>query len=99
MSDELVIFARFHATEGNDSALETELHGITTITRSEPGCLFIEVYRSVRDARLFFLNSRWVNEAAFDVHAALPTTIAFVERAGGLIDHPFDVTRSRMLTR
>lgn len=99
MSNELVIFARFHAIEGEEGALEAELRETASRTRGEPGCLFIEVYRSVRDARLFFLNSRWINEAAFDVHAALPTTVAFVERAGGLIDHPFDVTRSKVLMR
>jgi quinol monooxygenase YgiN len=97
MSDEFVIFARFHAIEDKASALETELRKTAAITRAEPGCLFIEIYRSVRDPRLFFLNSRWIDEAAFDVHAALSTTIAFVERAGRMIDHPFDVTRSKML--
>jgi hypothetical protein len=43
--------------------------------------------------------SRWVDEAAFDVHAALPSTIAFVERASRLIDHPFDVTRAKIMAR
>ena len=70
MSDELVIFARFHAIEGNEGALEAELRATMARTRAEPGCLFIGVYRSVRNARLFFINSRWVDEAAFDVHAA-----------------------------
>jgi hypothetical protein len=32
--------------------------------------------------------SRWIDEAAFDVH--LPATNAFAERAQRLIDHPFD---------
>jgi hypothetical protein len=27
----------------------------------------------------------------------LPSTIAFVERAGKLIDHPFDVTRAKIM--
>jgi quinol monooxygenase YgiN len=99
MSDELVIFARFHAIEGNESALATELVATAARTRAEPGCLFIEVYRSVRDARLFFINSRWSDEAAFDVHAALPSTIGFIERASRLIDHPFDVTRSKAMPR
>jgi quinol monooxygenase YgiN len=66
-------------------------------TRAESGCLFIDVYRSLRDPRQFFLNSRWRDEAAFDVPAALPATRAFVERMQRLIDHPFDVTRSKAL--
>ena len=95
MSVELVIFARFHAIEGQEEALKAELRRTTAQTRTEPGCVFIEFYRSVRDPRLFFINSRWVDEAAFDLHAALPSTISFVERASRLIDHPFDVTRAR----
>jgi quinol monooxygenase YgiN len=99
MSDELVVFARFQAIEGQEDALEAELRKTTAQTRTELGCLFIEFYRSVRDPRLFFINSRWVDEAAFDAHAALPSTIAFVERAGRLIDHPFDVTRTKIMAR
>ena len=40
--------------------------------------------------------TEWVmpNEAAFDVHAELADTKAFVERIQTLIDHPFDVTRT-----
>ena len=98
MSDELVIFARFHAGDGKESALMAELQKTASCTRAEPGCLFIEIYRSVRDGRMFYLNSRWVDEAAFDVHAALSTTVGFVQRAGSLIDHPFDVTRSKILS-
>jgi quinol monooxygenase YgiN len=99
MSDELVIFARFHAIEGTEDALAAELRETAARTRAERGCLFVEIYRSVREPRLFFLNSRWIDEAAFDVHAQLASTIAFVERAGRLIDHPFDVTRAKMMAR
>jgi quinol monooxygenase YgiN len=55
------------------------------------------IYRSVRDPRLFWIHSRWADEAAFDVHANLPNTHRFVERAEQLIDHSFDVTRSHSI--
>jgi quinol monooxygenase YgiN len=97
VTNELVIFARFHAIEGKADAVAAELHDVVTRVRLEPGCLFISAYRSVRDSRLFFLNSRWNDEAAFDVHAALEETRAFVVRTERLIDHPFDVTRSKAL--
>jgi quinol monooxygenase YgiN len=97
MSGELVIFARFHAIAGKEDDVVAALRDSCARTRAEPGCLFIEVYRSARDPRQFFLNSRWVDEAAFDVHAALPATKAFVARTERLIDHPFDVTRTRAL--
>ena len=94
---EITIFARFHALEGNEQAVASDLRNTITRVRKEPGCLAIEVYRSVRDPRLFWLHSRWVDEAAFDKHAELPETNQFIERMQRLIDHPFDVTRTRLL--
>jgi len=67
---ELTIFARFHAREGEEGAVAAELRDAVARVSKEPGCLGIEVYRSVRDSRLFFLHSRLVNEAAFDKRGA-----------------------------
>ena len=92
---ELFIFARFHAKEGQEAAVEAALRQVTSITREiEPGCLAIAPYRSVRDDRLFFIHSRWSDEAAFDRHAGLPHTLRFLERIQTLIDHPLDVNRA-----
>jgi quinol monooxygenase YgiN len=96
-SEELVIFARFHAIQGKEEVLAAELRDTVTRVRLEPGCISIQAYRAVRDQCLFYLHARWTNEAAFDTHAALPATNQFVERAERLIDHPFDVTRTRAL--
>ena len=94
---ELFIFARFHARAGKEAELAGVLGKQVPVTRTEPGCLMIDAYGSTRDPRLFFIHSRWTDEAAFEVHANLPNTLAFVERAEALIDHPLDVTRSRPL--
>jgi quinol monooxygenase YgiN len=95
---ELVIFARFHAREGSEAAVEAAVREVTSITRElEPGCLAIAPYRSVRDPRLFFIHSRWVDESAFDLHATLPHTVRFLTRVQGLIDHPLDVNRTVVL--
>jgi quinol monooxygenase YgiN len=95
---ELVIFAHFHAREGQEAALDAAVREVTSITRElEPGCLAIAPYRSVRDPRLFFIHSRWVDESAFDLHATLPHTVRFLARVQGLIDHPLDVNRTTML--
>ncbi len=94
---ELTIFARFHAREGQEGAVAAELRDAVARVSKEPGCLGIEVYRSTRDPRLFWLHSRWVDEAAFDKHAARPETNQFVDRVQRLIDHPFDVTRTHLL--
>jgi len=95
---ELVIFARFHAREGQQAAVEAAVREVTSITRElEPGCLAIAPYRSVRDAKLFFIHSRWVDETAFDRHATLPHTVRFLDRVQALIDHPLDVNRTAAL--
>ena len=94
---ELYIFARFHARHGNESALEQTLQRVIVPTRREPGCLSIQLFRSTRDPRLFYIHSRWVDEAAFDLHATLPHTEEFIPHAESLIDHPLDVTRAEIL--
>jgi quinol monooxygenase YgiN len=94
---ELFIFARFHAREGQQEAVAGALQTVIAPTRQEPGCLAINAFRSVRDPRLFYIHSRWVDEAAFETHATLRHTITFIDRVQVLIDHPLDITRTRAL--
>jgi len=94
---ELFIFARFHARESEGSALAAVLGEQIRFARGEPGCLMIDAYRSTRDPRLFYIHSRWTDEAAFEVHAELSNTLRFLDRVQPLIDHPLDVTRARPL--
>ncbi len=92
--NELFIFARFHAREGEEAGVAAAIRATVTASREEAGCLAIAGYRCTRDARLFYIHSRWVDEAAFEVHAGLPRTVRFLERVRPLIDHPLDVTRA-----
>jgi quinol monooxygenase YgiN len=94
---ELFIFARFHARVGQHEALAALMREQLRPVRAEPGCLSIDAFRSTRDPSLFFFHSRWVDEAAFDMHAGLPHTLLFLERVQQLIDHPLDVSRVRPL--
>src|SRR5205823_5148274 len=93
----LFIFGRFHARPGEEAAVEQALRDVVGSSRGEPGCLGIHAFRSTRDPRLFYIHSRWVDEAAFEVHAVLPNTVRFLERVQPLIDHELDVTRARPL--
>jgi quinol monooxygenase YgiN len=95
---ELFIFGRFKAREGQEAAVAQALHDVVRPSRAEAGCLAIAAYRSVRDPRLFWIHSRWIDEAAFDTHAEQPHTVRFVERVQQLIDHPLDVTRAHGIT-
>lgn len=91
---ELYIFARFHASPGHEQAVEEALTECIVPTRAESGCLGGQVFRSIRDPRLFYVHSRWRDEAAFERHAEEPHTVRMLARVEPLIDHALDVTRS-----
>jgi quinol monooxygenase YgiN len=91
---ELFIFARFHARAGQEEAVAEALRDTVAPSREEAGCLNIHAFRSLRDPRLFYIHSRWKDEAAFEHHADLPHTVRFIERVQPLIDHPLDVNRT-----
>jgi len=94
---QLTVFGRFHARPGQAAAVAAAIGEVAPPTRAEAGCLWIETYRSIQDGDLFFINSRWIDEAAFEMHASLPHTRAFLARVESLIDHPLDVARTRPL--
>jgi len=94
---DLFIFARFHARPGNEETVEKTLLAVVAPTRQEPGCVSINLFRSTREPALFYIQSRWKDEAAFDEHAGLPHTVRFLERVQPLIDHPLDITRTKPL--
>lgn len=95
---ELFIFARFRARAGNEGAVADALRDVLPPSREESGCLSIHAFRSIRDPQLFYIHSRWKDEAAFDHHAGLPHTRRFIERMEPLIDHALDVTRAERIS-
>lgn len=94
---ELFIFARFHARRGNEGAVAEALRDVVAPSREELGCLSIHAFRSARDPQLFYVHSRWKDEAAFEHHAGSPHTVRFLERVEPLIDHPLDVIRTEQI--
>ncbi len=94
---ELFIFARFHARRGREDVVADALRAVLAPSREEPGCLSIHAFRSVREPRVFYIHSRWLDEAAFERHAVLPHTLRFVEQVEPLLDHPLDVTRAERI--
>jgi quinol monooxygenase YgiN len=91
---ELFIFARFHARAGQREAVAAALRDVIGPSRAEPGCRSIAAYCSARDPLLFWIHSRWADEAAFDSHAEQPHTLRFLDRVQPLIDHPLEVSRT-----
>jgi quinol monooxygenase YgiN len=92
---ELTIFGRFHVRGGCENDMLAALAEVAGPTRAEPGCLSYQSYRSIRDPFLFYVNSRWIDEDAFERHAALAHTMRFLARVQELADQPIEVTRAR----
>lgn len=91
---ELTVFGRFRAREGCEAQVAAAIAEVAPPTRAEPGCLGIEAYGDSRDPRLFFIHSRWPDEAAFEAHAALPHTVRFLSTVEPLLDHQLDIRRA-----
>jgi quinol monooxygenase YgiN len=94
---EQYVFVRLHARQGEEVALEEAMREVTGPTREEAGCLSFHTLRSMRDPLLFFIQSRWVDEAAFRKHAELPHTVRFLKRVDALLDQLRDVTRTELI--
>lgn len=94
---EQYVFVRLHARAGEETAVEEALREVSGSSRAEPGCLSFHLFRSMRDPRLFYIHSRWVDEAAFQLHAELPHTVRFLKRVDALLDQPREVARTQLL--
>jgi len=82
---ELYIFGRFLVLDGKENAFEAALGELVTATRAEAGCAEVHGYRSVRNARLYYLHSRWKNVEVFEAHAKLPHTETFFGAGGEVV--------------
>jgi quinol monooxygenase YgiN len=94
---EQFVFVRLHAREGEQTAVQEALREVLRPSREEPGCLSFHFFRSLRDPRLFYIHSRWADEAAFQKHAGLPHTERFLEKVDALLDQPREVTRAEII--
>ena len=94
---EIYGFVRLHTREGQENAVEQALREVLGPTRDEAGCLNIHAFRSIGDRRLFFIHSRWLDEAAFQRHAELAHTVRFLKRVDSLLDEQRSVTRTERL--
>ena len=99
MSDdtEIYVFVSFHAQPGKADALEEALREVVPASRKEEGCMNIHAFRSIRDPQVFYIHSRWKDEAAFDIHAGLAHTVRFIQRAEPLLDHEIQAQRCELI--
>jgi len=94
---ELFVFVRVQAKPGNEAEVEAALREVVPPSQAESGCLSIHAFHSIRDPQVFYVHSRWKDEAAFDLHATLPHTLRFIERVEPLLVEDIRAQRCAML--
>ena len=66
-------------------------------TRAEPGCVRIHLYESTREPLVYVIHSEWIDEQAFDAHAAMPHMKRFLGLINELIANPLQAVRTRQI--
>ena len=87
----------FDPLPGKEAAFRDEVLRVNEPSRSESGCLRIDVFESLREPCRFAIHSEWVDEAAFELHAALPHTMRFLEAAQPLLKSAVEGLRLRQV--
>lgn len=94
---EQFVFVRLHARQGQEQAVEEALREVMGPSKEEEGCLSFHLFRSMRDGRLFYIHSRWVDAAAFQKHADFEHTERFLKKVDPLLDQPREVSRTQRI--
>ena len=89
---------RFEPLPGKADEFRKAMLEVLPYSRSEPGCLSIRAFESIREPYEFAIYSGWVDEAAFERHVELPHTVRFIEVAEPLLTHPIKGLRSRLIS-
>jgi quinol monooxygenase YgiN/uncharacterized damage-inducible protein DinB len=88
---------RFEPLPGKTEAFRKELLRVCKCTGTEPSCLGIDAFESVRKPFSFAIHSEWASETAFEHHAKLPHTRRFLRSAGNCLTHPIQGLRLRRI--
>lgn len=80
--------ARFEPLAGREDEFREALKSVVEVSRTEPGCLRMAIFESLREPVTFAIHSEWTDEAAFERHAEFPHTKRFLEIAERLLTHP-----------
>lgn len=79
---------RLKPLPGKAAEFREELRRVTAPSRTEAGCLSLDIFESVHEPSVFAIHSVWFDEAAFELHRTLPHTVQFLKAAETLLTHP-----------
>jgi quinol monooxygenase YgiN len=88
---------RLEPRPGKEQEFRDALLRVAEPTRTEMGCLAINVFESLGQPAVFAIHSEWVDEAAFERHAQLPHTVRFLEAADELLTHAVQGLRTQWI--
>ena len=77
---------RITAAPGAEERLIAELRTSARASRSEPGVLFFEVFRSATDPRAALVVERYASEDAYDAHRMTAHFAAWRTAATGIVE-------------
>ncbi len=87
----IAVVAVCKAKTGKEDALEEALGKLVSPSRKDDGCISYDLHRNLDDHSVFIFYERWESKDLLDQHLAQPHLTAFGEKAGELLDGPFDV--------
>ena len=91
-------FVKLEPKPGKAAEFREELLRVLRPSRTEAGCLSIRAFESLREPITFTIHSEWADEAAFDLHASMPHTKAFLAAAERLLTHDVQGLRTREIS-
>ena len=94
---DLIIAGFFEVAEANAPTVAAAFDAVLGETAREEGCLAVTATRRDDAPGVFHIYSRWVDDAAFDHHLALPHTVAFFDTVRPLLTRPANPVRLRPL--
>lgn len=93
----LHVIIRFEPLPGKEAEFREALLRVNGPSRTEPGCVGIDVFESIREPFVFAVHSEWLDEASFELHSTLPHTQQFLAIAEKLLTHPVQGLRMRAI--
>lgn len=88
---------RFEPLPGKETEFRKEVLRVSEHSRTEPGCVRLDVFESLHEPLVFAIHSEWVDETSFELHASLPHTVRFLEVVAKLLNHPVQGLRLRQI--
>ena len=70
---------RFEPLPGKETEFRNEVLRVSEHSRTEPGCLRLDVFQSLHEPFVFAIHSEWLDESSFELHATLPHTGDFLK--------------------